>query len=174
MSFAAIQQQQLDRGAAKPPAKKTLLEIQKEESDLQKEIDFLSWWTAEEERMKAEAEAEARALSGSSNSVGPSGRAGNSSHPATAQGKKRSAANRRKPQGQGTESHQEQQGESTRPNAQPNRRTNARSAPSIPSGPDPSTNPGPESNSATNANPIPNSKPQPKRKPSRPNPSSHS
>ncbi|RDB25530.1 BTB/POZ domain-containing protein 1 [Hypsizygus marmoreus] len=57
MSFIAIQQLELDQvagGSGKD--KRSLREIQEEEQALQEEADFLTWWTAEEERIKLEAQ----------------------------------------------------------------------------------------------------------------------
>lgn len=54
MSFAAIQQLQLEQDATPKVDKRSLLEIQEEEQARQQEADFLRWWTAEEERMRAE------------------------------------------------------------------------------------------------------------------------
>ncbi|KAI0750595.1 hypothetical protein BC629DRAFT_1684927 [Irpex lacteus] len=54
MSFAAIQQLQLEQDATPKVDKRSLLEIQEEEQARQQEADFLRWWTAEEERMRSE------------------------------------------------------------------------------------------------------------------------
>jgi hypothetical protein len=59
MSFVAIQQLQLDQVAGSGKDKRSLREIQEEEKSLQEEADFLTWWTAEEARIKLEAEAAA-------------------------------------------------------------------------------------------------------------------
>ncbi|KAF8071818.1 hypothetical protein FPV67DRAFT_1482821 [Lyophyllum atratum] len=57
LSFAAIQQLELDQLAgASGKDKRSLLEIQEEEQALQAEADFLTWWTAEEERVRLETE----------------------------------------------------------------------------------------------------------------------
>jgi len=56
MSFAAIQQLQLEQVAGHIRDKRSLREIQEEEKALQQEADFLVWWTAEEERIRLEAE----------------------------------------------------------------------------------------------------------------------
>ena len=52
MSFLAIQQQQ--RNVQAPKVKQSILEIQAEQREKQAEEDFLKWWAAEEERLKAE------------------------------------------------------------------------------------------------------------------------
>ncbi|KAF8316609.1 hypothetical protein DL93DRAFT_745756 [Clavulina sp. PMI_390] len=56
-SFAAIQQQQKEALITRPKPKTSLLDIQREEEDIQAEIDFMSWWTGEEERLRQEAAA---------------------------------------------------------------------------------------------------------------------
>ncbi|KAJ7749583.1 hypothetical protein DFH07DRAFT_1035022 [Mycena maculata] len=60
VSFAAIQQLQLEQGTSSGKDKRSLREIQEEEKARQAEEDFLKWWAAEEERVKAEAEAASR------------------------------------------------------------------------------------------------------------------
>jgi hypothetical protein len=60
VSFVAIQQLQLEQGTSSGKDKRSLLEIQEEEKARQAEEDFLKWWAAEEERVKAEAEAPSR------------------------------------------------------------------------------------------------------------------
>jgi inhibitor of Bruton tyrosine kinase len=55
LSFAAIQQLQLNQGFASANDKRSLLEIQEEEQARQAENDFLKWWAVEEERVKMEA-----------------------------------------------------------------------------------------------------------------------
>ncbi|KAJ6502123.1 hypothetical protein C8R45DRAFT_1190437 [Mycena sanguinolenta] len=60
MSLVAIQQLQLEQGTSSGKDKRSLREIQEEEKARQAEEDFLKWWAAEEERVKAEAEALAR------------------------------------------------------------------------------------------------------------------
>ncbi|KAF7363815.1 hypothetical protein MSAN_01039400 [Mycena sanguinolenta] len=57
MSLVAIQQLQLEQGTSPGKDKRSLREIQEEEKARQAEEDFLKWWAAEEERVKAEAEA---------------------------------------------------------------------------------------------------------------------
>lgn len=54
LSFAAIQQMQLDQTVVTGKAKQTLRDIQEEERSRQQEEDFLKWWAAEEERVKLE------------------------------------------------------------------------------------------------------------------------
>ncbi|KZP19714.1 hypothetical protein FIBSPDRAFT_1024492 [Athelia psychrophila] len=54
LSFVAIQQLQLDQGPATVVDKRSIVEIQEEEQELQTEADFMVWWTAEEERVKQE------------------------------------------------------------------------------------------------------------------------
>lgn len=56
MSFIAIQQLQLEQIAGHSKDRRSLREIQEEESALQQEADFLVWWTAEEERIRLETE----------------------------------------------------------------------------------------------------------------------
>lgn len=56
MSFAAIQQQQREL-VPQTKSKRSLREIQEEERAKQEEEEFLKWWTAEEQRLKAEVEA---------------------------------------------------------------------------------------------------------------------
>jgi hypothetical protein len=56
LSFAAIQQLQLDQGFVPVLDKRSLLEIQEEEQARQAEDDFLKWWAAEEERVKLESQ----------------------------------------------------------------------------------------------------------------------
>lgn len=60
VSLVAIQQLQLEQGTSSGRDKRSLREIQEEEKARQAEEDFLKWWTAEEERVKAEAEATSR------------------------------------------------------------------------------------------------------------------
>ncbi|KAF9456753.1 hypothetical protein BDZ94DRAFT_1345506 [Collybia nuda] len=57
MSLLAIQQLELAQIAGAGKEKRSLREIQEEEKSLQEEADFLTWWTAEEARIKAEIEA---------------------------------------------------------------------------------------------------------------------
>ncbi|KZT25316.1 hypothetical protein NEOLEDRAFT_1065494 [Neolentinus lepideus HHB14362 ss-1] len=52
LSFAAIQQMQMDQTAGSSKAKQTLRDIQEEEQARQQEEDFLKWWAAEEERVR--------------------------------------------------------------------------------------------------------------------------
>jgi inhibitor of Bruton tyrosine kinase len=54
LSFTLIQQQQQEQPSKKGKAKQSLLDIQQEEADQQAEIDFMKWWTAEEERLRLE------------------------------------------------------------------------------------------------------------------------
>ncbi|KAJ7766843.1 hypothetical protein B0H16DRAFT_1522600 [Mycena metata] len=60
VSLVAIQQLQLEQGTSTGRDKRSLREIQEEEKARQAEDDFLKWWAAEEERVKAEAEAASR------------------------------------------------------------------------------------------------------------------
>jgi inhibitor of Bruton tyrosine kinase len=60
VSLVAIQQLQLEEGVAPGKDKLSLREIQEEEQARQVEADFMKWWSAEEERVKARAEANAR------------------------------------------------------------------------------------------------------------------
>ncbi|KAJ6531261.1 hypothetical protein B0H19DRAFT_1242375 [Mycena capillaripes] len=60
VSLIAIQQLQLEQGTSSGKDKRSLREIQEEEKARQAEDDFLKWWAAEEERVKAEAEAASR------------------------------------------------------------------------------------------------------------------
>ncbi|KAJ7256495.1 hypothetical protein B0H12DRAFT_1112353 [Mycena haematopus] len=60
VSFVAIQQLQLETGTSSGKDKRSLREIQEEETARQAEEDFLKWWAAEEERVKAEADAPPR------------------------------------------------------------------------------------------------------------------
>ncbi|KAJ7632971.1 hypothetical protein FB45DRAFT_914037 [Roridomyces roridus] len=60
VSFVAIQQLQLEQGTSSVKDKRSLLEIQEEERARQEEADFLKWWAAEEQRVKAEAESASR------------------------------------------------------------------------------------------------------------------
>lgn len=71
-SFAAIQQQQQEQISNSSKPKKSLLEIQQEEEDLQAEIDFISWWAMEEERLRLQALAEAN--NAQSSAPSPKGR----------------------------------------------------------------------------------------------------
>ncbi|KAK7038072.1 hypothetical protein R3P38DRAFT_2904260 [Favolaschia claudopus] len=59
-SFVAIQQLQLEQGTSSGKEKRSLREIQEEEQSRQAEEDFLKWWAAEEERVKAETEVASR------------------------------------------------------------------------------------------------------------------
>lgn len=45
---------QLDHSPALVPDKRSIIQIQEEERELQTEADFLKWWTAEEERVRDE------------------------------------------------------------------------------------------------------------------------
>lgn len=65
LSFAAIQQLQLDQGFVPALDKRSLLEIQEEEQARQAEDDFLKWWAAEEERVKLESQARHGQVGGS-------------------------------------------------------------------------------------------------------------
>ncbi|TFK48398.1 hypothetical protein OE88DRAFT_521568 [Heliocybe sulcata] len=56
LSFAAIQQMQLDQTVGTGKTKQNLRDIQEEEQARQQEADFLKWWAAEEERVKLETE----------------------------------------------------------------------------------------------------------------------
>ncbi|KAL0072316.1 hypothetical protein AAF712_000078 [Marasmius tenuissimus] len=56
MSFVAIQQLELEQGAASEKDKRSLVDIQKEEQDRRQEEEFMRWWQAEEERVRLEAE----------------------------------------------------------------------------------------------------------------------
>ncbi|KAK1230240.1 hypothetical protein PQX77_006668 [Marasmius sp. AFHP31] len=56
MSFVAIQQLELEQGAASEKDKRSLVDIQKEEQDKRQEEEFMRWWQAEEERVRLEAE----------------------------------------------------------------------------------------------------------------------
>lgn len=67
-SFAAIQQQQQQQLSNKARPKKSLLEIQREEEERRAEIDFISWWTAEEERLRSQAQAVEAELGAASSS----------------------------------------------------------------------------------------------------------
>ncbi|KAJ7864863.1 hypothetical protein B0H14DRAFT_2735954 [Mycena olivaceomarginata] len=60
ISLVAIQQLQLEQGTSSGKDKRSLREIQEEETARQAEEDFLKWWASEEERVKAEAEASSR------------------------------------------------------------------------------------------------------------------
>lgn len=53
-SFAAIQQQQRAQSAHNEKPKRSLLDIQREEQEMQAEMNFLKWWTAEEERIRSQ------------------------------------------------------------------------------------------------------------------------
>lgn len=64
MSFAAIQQLQLEQGVAPAKDKRSLKEIQEEERARQAEEDFLKWWAEEEERVRVENEEIAALVSG--------------------------------------------------------------------------------------------------------------
>ena len=64
MSFAAIQLSQAQQDTAPAKDKRSLREIQEEERARQEEEAFLRWWTAEEERLKAEELATAALLAG--------------------------------------------------------------------------------------------------------------
>ncbi|KAI0041827.1 hypothetical protein FA95DRAFT_1639827 [Auriscalpium vulgare] len=52
LSFAEIQQLQIEQGAVPSKDKRSLKEIQAEEQERQAEADFLKWWAAEEERAR--------------------------------------------------------------------------------------------------------------------------
>ena len=64
MSFAAIQLSQAQQDIVPAKDKRSLREIQEEERARQEEEAFLRWWTAEEERLKAEELATAALLAG--------------------------------------------------------------------------------------------------------------
>ncbi len=64
VSFAAIQLAQAEQDVAPVKDKRSLVEIQEEERARQAEEDFLRWWSAEEERVKAEERATAALLAG--------------------------------------------------------------------------------------------------------------
>ena len=66
-SFAAIQRAQEADGAPRKKApQRSLVEIQEEERARQVEQDFLRWWAAEEERLRAEEAATAALLASAS------------------------------------------------------------------------------------------------------------
>lgn len=58
-SFATIQRQQQQQVPNKAIPKKSLLEIQREEEEHRVETDFISWWNAEEERLRLQSQAQA-------------------------------------------------------------------------------------------------------------------
>lgn len=79
MSFVDIQQQQREQ-VLQSKGKRSLREIQEEEQAKQEEEDFLKWWTAEEQRLKAETEAaDTKLPNAESNSPGRERRAGRQS-----------------------------------------------------------------------------------------------
>jgi hypothetical protein len=61
MSFAEIQQLQSQPNTT-TKGRRSLMDIQAEEAELQAEADFMKWWTAEEERIRLENEAMAASL----------------------------------------------------------------------------------------------------------------
>lgn len=64
ISFAEIQQLQSEPSNTTINAKdrRSLRDIQAEEAELQAEVEFMKWWTAEEERIRLENEAMAASL----------------------------------------------------------------------------------------------------------------
>jgi inhibitor of Bruton tyrosine kinase len=64
ISFAEIQQLQSQPGNTTINSKerRSLMDIQAEEAELQAEAEFMKWWTAEEERIRLENEAMAASL----------------------------------------------------------------------------------------------------------------
>ena len=66
ISFAEIQQLQ-SRPAQAANERHSLRDIQAEEAELQAEVEFMKWWTAEEERIRMENEAVAASLLAQSN-----------------------------------------------------------------------------------------------------------
>jgi hypothetical protein len=56
ISFTEIQQLQSQPNTA-ATERRSLRDIQAEEAELQAEVDFMKWWTAEEERIRLENEA---------------------------------------------------------------------------------------------------------------------
>jgi hypothetical protein len=64
ISFAEIQQLQSEPNNTTINAKdrRSLMDIQAEEAELQAEAEFMKWWTAEEERIRLENEAMAASL----------------------------------------------------------------------------------------------------------------
>jgi glucuronate isomerase len=64
MSFAAIQQLQIDQTVPLLQDKRSLQDIQREEQERRQEEDFLKWWKEEEARVQ---EAEAAALASAVN-----------------------------------------------------------------------------------------------------------
>jgi hypothetical protein len=61
VSFAEIQQLQSQPNTVEKE-RRSLREIQAEETELQAEVEFMMWWTAEEERVRLENEAVAASL----------------------------------------------------------------------------------------------------------------
>jgi len=61
VSFAEIQQLQSQPNTV-AKERRSLREIQAEETELQAEVEFMKWWTAEEERVRLENEAIAASL----------------------------------------------------------------------------------------------------------------
>jgi len=57
VSLVAIQELQREENASSRKDKQSLRDIQEEEQARQVEADFMKWWSAEEERVKAEGEA---------------------------------------------------------------------------------------------------------------------
>lgn len=148
MSFVAIQYQQRDQLSAQVPVKKSLLDIQREEEARQTELDFISWWAAEEERTRLEAQAiEALADAANANQGQRKQEGSKQAH----QARKRPSAGRRKPMTEG----------------QPERPANSRPTSNTKSNPNPSPRPHPNPTPTptqpphTNLNPIPSPGPNP-------------
>jgi hypothetical protein len=62
ISFAEIQQLQSRPHITAKEERRSLRDIQAEETELQAEAEFMKWWTAEEERIRLENEAIAASL----------------------------------------------------------------------------------------------------------------
>ncbi|KAG2131671.1 hypothetical protein DEU56DRAFT_454262 [Suillus clintonianus] len=98
LPFTEIQRLQLLQGIPASKDKRSLVEIQEEERDIQVEADFMKWWAAEEARTQAEAhrasETQRAAPSGSKNRGGKKKSYGARSRPGEAhpaQGSSRSS-----------------------------------------------------------------------------------
>ena len=71
MSFAAIQRSQAQTAPSTKKENRSLVEIQEEERARQVEADFLRWWAAEEDRLRAEEAATAALITSATGGEAP-------------------------------------------------------------------------------------------------------
>jgi hypothetical protein len=75
-SLVAIQQLQLEQGMTTSNDKRSFRDIQEEEQARQAESEFLKWWSAEEERIKAAEQTLLETASRTKKQKSPKGKSG--------------------------------------------------------------------------------------------------